>query len=129
MTRPHRYPQDWYRADTSVRRQLIDPATALPATGGNILGHAAIKDLLRQGQVRFAIGTAVPNDPLEWLEAPAMYTEWKTELQPHLVAPDAARAGFSLDDYADGYGYIASRWTTADNGTIIRSYEMRHGYL
>jgi len=38
-------------------------------------------------------------------------TSWKEEAKPHLVDPAAATDSLSLDNFADGYAYVASEWS------------------
>jgi hypothetical protein len=55
--------------------------------------------------------------PLQWIMDHDRFAFWKAELKPRLVAPDATR--FRLDDYPDGYCYVASEWRYRKDRTAV----------
>ena len=54
--------------------------------------------------------------PYRWIPLRECYEFWKTEIHPHLGSPQL-RIG--LDDFADGYCYLASEWNSRDGIPII----------
>jgi hypothetical protein len=95
----------------------------LPLTRSRSLSSDDIRALLRSGGVRFAF--ANPGCPLAWAEGPEVFKIWKTEVQPHLAAPDAR---VRLEDFPDEYVYFASLWTGPDpqDQSPVVLLEMHH---
>ncbi|CAA9566848.1 MAG: hypothetical protein AVDCRST_MAG18-1555 [uncultured Thermomicrobiales bacterium] len=122
--RATRYPKERYRASIMPRGTVIDPLTGTPAGAIRFVGSAEIKEALGRQNVRFALIT-FPQDTLDWVTPERLYETWKTELQPRVVQPHIVIKGFSLDDYPDGYCYVASEWKTADEQIIIL-FQMWH---
>jgi len=80
-----------------------------------------IASLLRMGRAQFVVADV--GTSLRWIPLGECYAFWKTEVQPHLVAPES-RA--SLDDFPDGYCYFASEWSSADVAAPIIVCERHH---
>jgi hypothetical protein len=73
-----------------------------------------IASLLRAGRVQFVVADAGVSP--RWIPLGECYDFWKTEIHPHLSAPES-RA--SLDAFPGGYCYFASEWSNGDGAPII----------
>lgn len=80
-----------------------------------------IARLLRVGRVQFVVAD-VGVSP-RWIPLADCYYFWKTDLQPHLAAPESTA---SLDDFPDGYCYFASEWSRRDEAAPIIVWERHH---
>ena len=76
------------------------------------LGEFEIRQLLRQGSVRFVV--AEIGHELRWHPEDACFQVWKAQVQPHLARPDAPNY---LETFPEQYAYFASLWD--DGGTPI----------
>jgi hypothetical protein len=57
--------------------------------------------------------------PLAWASPASLFQFLKQEALPRLIEPTAAERGFSLDEYADRYGYPASEWRNDLGGQAV----------
>ena len=88
-----------------------------PAEGASA---AKIEQLLQDG-ASFVVADV--GKPLRWISAADRFSFWKSEVKTRLVATDATH--FSLDDYPDGYCYVATMWDGTSPAPII-VLEMHH---
>ena len=86
----------------------------LPASRGESLAGDDIRALLRSAPIHFVVA-ALGSAP-EWILARECYDFWKSEVQPHLAAPDSR---VYLDQFPDGYAYLATRWGEEASTPII----------
>ena len=56
--------------------------------------------------------------PLAWVDASRTFEVWRHEVQPHLAEPDSS---LHLDDFAEGYAYLASLWSAhgSEAGAVV----------
>jgi hypothetical protein len=81
------------------------------------LATADVRELLRNGPVRFAV--AMMLSPFRVVPEHECYEFWKSEVQPHLVSdPDE---DWVLDDFPDGYCYFASEWSDGGSPIVLLS--------
>lgn len=84
-----------------------------------ILGTSEVIHLLRSGKVIFIVDDAgykkfIPqNETLEF---------WKEEVKIRIVEPDKADNGFELDEYLNGYCYIAREHRNIKNTEDATAY-------
>ncbi len=73
-----------------------------------------IRELLRGGTLRFVV--AQGGHPLRWVPEQDCFDFWKSGVQSHLttIGPQV-----DLDDFADGFCYFASEWSSPDGSPII----------
>ena len=79
-----------------------------------------IRALLRAGPVHFVVADCGKRP--QWIPPRESYRYWKTEVQPHLAAPDAR---VYLEQFPDQYAYFAKRWGE-DAGVPIIVLEKAH---
>lgn len=96
--------------------ELWDSGGPVPATAGRPLGATEISDLLRTGPVSFV--RANVGEPLRWIPESEGFDFWKREVKPHLVPPDKVEE-ISLDDFEEGYCYLATEWTRSDKPPVV----------
>ena len=87
---------------------------------GACLSADDVRGLLRAGPVHFVVAE-VGKSP-QWIPARESYRYWKTELQPHLVPPDAC---IYLEQFPGEYAYSATRWGE-DAGVPVVVLEKAH---
>ncbi len=104
-------------------RELWDGNGTIALRRGRLLSAADIKRQLRGQPVSFVVANV--GQPLTWVAPSAAYRFWKEEAQPHLVDPAAATDGFSVDQFADGYAYVASEWSD-HSGLVVIVLEKHH---
>ena len=80
-----------------------------------------IVSLLRVGPVQFVVADI--GAPPRWLPLGECYKFWKTEVKPHLAAPESHTY---LDDFPGGYCYDASEWKNSDGAAPIVVCERYH---
>jgi hypothetical protein len=85
------------------------PIDAVPVAP---MGREGVRRLLRAGVVRFVV--ADPGLPLRWVPEAEHYAFWKGDVRPHIVDP--SEGSFYLDDYPQGYAYVATEWRSAEAG-------------
>jgi len=104
-----RLPQELWRDDgfSSIAR-------------GASLSADDIKALLRSGPVHFIVADV--GSPQQWIPPREAYRYWKTEVRPHLVAPNSP---VDLERFSDGHAYFASAWGQ-DAGIPIILLEKPH---
>jgi len=73
-----------------------------------------IATMLRAGRAQFVVAD-VGVSP-RWIPLGECYDFWKREVQPHLAAPESCK---TLDDFPEGYCYLASEWSSRDGTPII----------
>jgi hypothetical protein len=78
------------------------------------LDKETIRELLKQTSVAFVVADL--NSKLKWISIDKRYEFWKDEAQNH-IADNPAK--ISLDDFSDGYAFIASQWINKDKQPII----------
>ncbi len=101
--------------------ELWDDSGPLIAERVRCLSKLDLRELVRLGAVTFYV--AEGGGPLRRVEPAECFDFWKSEIEPHLVDPPEKR--IYLDDYPDGYAYVASEWKTND-GTSVVLLEMYH---
>ena len=94
--------------------ELWDGKGPLDTRRTDHVGEAEIVPLLRDG-ASFVV--AEVGQPLRWIAEGDRFAFWKAEVRRRLVAPNAG--GFHLDDYPDGYCYVAAIWICAPSTSII----------
>lgn len=104
-------------------RELWNAEGVVPAERGRVLGAAQIRDLLRLGAVTFVMATC--DGPLKWIPHEKCFDLWKREIRPRLVEPQAAEAGFRLDDFPGYYCYLATEWINPGAPPVIL-FETHH---
>ena len=92
-----------WRADGLVTRQR-----------GSSLTAEDIAAFLRRGQVRFVVASA--GESLRWIAPAECFAFWRSEVRPHLAAPDAS---IVLSDFPGEYCYFASEWAGAELPIIL----------
>jgi hypothetical protein len=90
---------------------LAEPGTTQSLVRTRSLAVDDIKGLLRTAPVRFVVANV--GHPLAWIDTSRTFDVWKSEVRPHLADPDTPA---SLDDFPDGYLYVASRWARREGG-------------
>ena len=93
---------------------LFDSQGGVEATRGAELGVGAIKQHLRVGGT---IVLARIGAPLEWLQGPAAFACWKTELEPRLWERDLDRV--DLEEFEDARAWSATAWRLADGPEVV----------
>lgn len=73
-----------------------------------------IRDLLRLGPLRFAVGDV--GRPLRWIAEADRFQFWKAEGQPHLAMPDVP---IDRDAFPGGLAYLASEWESPSGPPIV----------
>ena len=73
-----------------------------------------IRGLLRAGPVYFVVADCGKHP--QWVPSRESYRYWKTEVQPHLAAPDTR---IYLEQFPDHYAYSAIRWAEHAGVPII----------
>jgi hypothetical protein len=73
--------------------------------------------LLRTGAVRFVIADV--GRSLHWVPSAQCYSFWKSAAKLHIVDPPHARTGIALDDFPEGYCYLASEWASDDEPIVL----------
>jgi hypothetical protein len=81
------------------------------------IGKERIAELLRTGTILFVVADV--GLPLRWIDAEDTFRFWKSEVSTRLVEPDRLETGFHLEDYPDGYCYLASQWTSHKGNSVI----------
>jgi hypothetical protein len=94
--------------------ELFNAAGPVPATRGDQLDAAAIKDHLRAGGT---IVLARLDMPLEWLSGDARFSCWKSELHPRLRNPE--HDYIHLEDFPDERAWRATVWHPHDGSDIV----------
>lgn len=84
------------------------------------LNSSAIRDLLRQGAVRFVIAD-IGAEPA-WIPESCCFDFWKQDVQRHLADPEQR---VNLAEFPDDFCYFASEWS-APIGTAIIVLERCH---
>ena len=92
----------------------------IAAERGDSIGPERIAELLRAGRVRLVIANC--GDPLRWTQTADLFSVWKREIKPRVVAPTGR---FGLDDFPGGYCYFASEWNDGSGSPIVL-LEMSH---
>jgi hypothetical protein len=123
--RPQRRPGRPVVWATFARKIIMRSAVELPGEDGQPLpmrrlrplSSDDIRALLRGGGVRFIF--ANPGAPLTWAQGPEVFKVWKTEVEPHLAAPDAE---VLLEQFPGEYAYFASLWTASSRQEHARSF-------
>jgi hypothetical protein len=87
---------------------------------GAPLAAEDIRALLRAGPVHFVVAD-VGKRP-SWVPAAESYRYWKSEVHPHLAAPDSR---VYLEQFPESYAYFASAWGE-DGGIPIIVLEKSH---
>jgi hypothetical protein len=95
-------------------RSLWDDSGPVPATWSRDLSVLELRELLRQGTVRFVVAE-VGAKP-RWVLAAGCFDFWKREVQAHLAEPDQ---GADLERFPGGYGYFATEWQGASGSPIV----------
>jgi hypothetical protein len=80
-----------------------------------------VKALLKLGAIQFVV--AELDTAPRWLPLDHCHTFWKSELQLHLAHPDSK---ISLDDFPEGYCYLASLWNSASGKEPLVVCEKLH---
>jgi hypothetical protein len=95
-----------------------DDGNELDARRVRVVGSDDVRELLRSDPgVVFA--SADVGTPLRWVGGPARFEFWKDNIQPHLVEPSVAGAGFRLEDFPGDLAYICSEWRLDDGSCVI----------
>ncbi|SRR6266508_3569595 len=85
-----------------------------------LLAADDIRSLLRAGPVHFVVAD-VGKHP-QWIPPEESHRYWKSEVQPHLAAPDSR---IYREQFADRYAYFAVGWGE-DAGVPIVVLEKSH---
>lgn len=93
---------------------LWDDSELLSATWSRNLSVAGLRELLRQGSVRFVVAD-VGSTP-RWVPEVGCFDFWKKEVQPHLSEPELSAY---LERFPDGYCYYAAEWEQAGGSPIV----------
>jgi hypothetical protein len=97
--------------------ELWNEAGTISATKVGPVGTDEIRKLLRSAPVRFVVADV--SEQLRWVEGSDSFDWWKSELKPRLAEPEGAKAGVDLDEWPDGYGYVAYEWRLEDGAVVI----------
>jgi hypothetical protein len=90
------------------------------ATREQSLNKEKIKQMISLQPVEFVV--AEIGEKLKWVGVNECYKFWKSEVEKHLVNDTDE---IILDNYPEGYAYLASEWKTIDSNSII-VLEMMH---
>ena len=93
--------------------ELWDDSGIVTSTKRRQLRRDEISDLLRVGKVRFVV--ANPGYPLEWIDPAECFEFWKLHVEHRLAEPEA----FCLDDFPDGWCFVASEWSDEQQKAIV----------
>lgn len=77
----------------------------LKAVREKYLDKEAIRELLKQTLVEFVVANA--GDKLKWIAVDKCKEFWKGEVKDHVVDGSGR---IDLDNYPNGYAYLASLW-------------------
>jgi hypothetical protein len=73
-----------------------------------------VKEALREG----APGVVARlGDPLQWLRGEALFSYWKSEIEPRLWDP--TNEWLYIDEYLDGRAWRASSWHADDHARVL----------
>ncbi|MGL3108753.1 hypothetical protein [Bradyrhizobium sp. BR 1432] len=100
--------------------ELWTNAGLLDSQPAESAGAAKIEHLLQNG-ASFVVADV--GKPLRWISTGDRFSFWKSEVKARLVAPEAAR--FAIDEYPNGYCYVATVWNGASPDPVI-VLEMHH---
>jgi hypothetical protein len=78
------------------------------------LDTTEIRELLKQMPLVFIIADV--GKELQWIEKDKCFAFWKEEVEIH-VANDIHK--IILDDFMDGYAFIASQWTSEEGLMVL----------
>jgi hypothetical protein len=95
-------------------RDLWDDAGPVLGEWVRDLSATDIRELLRQGSVRFVVAD-IGAKP-QWISETRCYSFWKTEVLPHLAEPNSR---VKLGELPNQYGYFASEWRTQATPVIV----------
>jgi hypothetical protein len=94
--------------------ELFDADGPVAAHRSDDLGSTGVKDELRAG----APGViARLGDPLRWLRGEALFSYWKTEIEPRLWDPTNER--LYLEEYDGERAWRASSWLAEDHARVV----------
>ncbi len=96
-------------------RSLWDDRGLLRAAWDRDLAAVQLRELLRQGPVRFVVAEVVARP--RWVPEAACFDFWKAEVKPHLAEPD--RGAVDLERFPGGYCYFASEWRGAGGSPVV----------
>ncbi len=95
--------------------RLIDDTGDLGADRRRWLSKRALGELLRQSPVEFLLADV--GTPLRRVDISKCSEFWEAEAEAHIVNdPDS---GFRLEDFPDGYAYVASEWSGGIKTPIV----------
>lgn len=95
------------------------PLSRLVTPGGDAtrvgdIGGDAVRNLLRQGTVRFVVADV--GSDLRWLPEAECFDVWKREVQPHLAEPSQQ---VHVEQFPNEYAYFGSRWDDGSAPIIL----------
>lgn len=93
---------------------LWDDAGPLPAARQKDLSASQLRELLRQGPVRFVVAEVGARP--RWIPESGCFDFWKHEVQSHLAEPDR---GAYLSSFEGAYCYFATEWRDERGSTIV----------
>ncbi len=95
-------------------RELWDENGPISATCSRDLSAAGLRELLRQGPVRFVVAD-IGSKP-SWVPETDCFDFWKREVQPHLAEPNSQT---DLEQFPGGYCYFVAEWEDTGRATIV----------
>jgi hypothetical protein len=100
--------------------ELWNDHEQLHAQRGQQLSGVEVTDLLRLGPIQFVVADV--GEKLRWVPLAECCRFWEGVAKPHLAQPQSR---IRLDDFADSYCFIASRWQIEDSTPLV-VLERRH---
>lgn len=97
--------------------RLWDDQGELTCVRGSCIGYERIRELLRNGCVRFVVANC--GEKLSWIQPEEIHRFWKSVVKPHLVEPSERTNGFRLKDFPNEYCFVATEWGDTDQTPII----------
>ncbi len=102
------------RIITGSLQSLWDDGGPLAAVWSRDLTVPLLRELLRQGPVRFMVADAGRKP--RWVPEADCFDFWKGEVRPHLAEPDR---GAYLESFPGEYCYFAAEWRDPDGSPIV----------
>ena len=97
--------------------ELWDASGVLELKRGRTLGRSEVGELLGMPGLRVAVADV--GSPLRWINGRELFAFWKRDAKLRIVPPAIADTGFCLEDFPDGYAYIATQWEAAAQPPVV----------
>ncbi|WP_165249791.1 hypothetical protein [Paludisphaera soli] len=97
--------------------ELWDARGTLPIKERRDVGCEQVRQLLRDGPVRFVIADC--GRTIRWIALEDSFRFWKEEVKSHLIDWSVHVRGTRLEDWPGEYFYSGSEWDEVDGAAVV----------